>query len=167
MQATAVDLLESNVIKNNPLFLDQIPVLNKRIYMAIKNSTKQPITVVLRQLRKNLMARGFRVIKNPNQADYILQANILKIEKLSGAESSEVVTGCGLFTGDSLSKSYVGLIQKLRYRLIADIQIDDWVRKGSKPNQCYARIDQVSSDCVLPAIGVEHILTEAIMVFFK
>ena len=179
---------QANTEISSSIFLDQVPAARKAIYVVVKNSSNKFIGI-MRQLRKTLLARGYRVIKNPNQADYILQTNILKVAKMDDALSLEaLVAGYGSSVVEFYNPLVNSLHKDLNYRVIADVQIDEWLGKGLKIKprlatknntninffqtgraqrqyQSYqarivTSIDEVSSSCAQVLFRVERVLVE-------
>lgn len=177
------------------IFFDQMPDPQKSIYVVVKDNSNKFIGI-MPKLRKILRARGYRVIKNPNKADYILQTDILRFEKMSDAVSQEVlVAGYGSSIIDALGISPDLLINDVNYRVIADVQIDEWVGKGLRTNLCLSTendievsdsqtsrtqrqyqchqariitsIDQASSNCVQVLSKIEQTLVEVLMEYFN
>lgn len=106
-------------------------------------------------LTQSLTANGYRVVTNPNQAHYLIQANILKVGKMSRSASQNALGGgygsalAGAGTGAALgafgnSKTMLAggivggvvglaadsLIKEVNYTVITDVQISERVGKG-------------------------------------
>ena len=155
--------LEVSTKQSQTIFLDPIPNSERKIYVDIRNTSDQDLDIAP-QIKEALKARGYRVVSNPGQAHYMLQANILKIGKMSisaarealGAGYGSVLGGAlagagavGSFTnsassvvGGTLVGGVVGmaadsLIKDVNFTMITDVQISERVGKGVKVQEEY------------------------------
>ncbi len=107
------------------------------------------------------MKHDYTVVNNPSSAHYLLQANVLKVGKMSVAASQSALgggygsviagavagtaagsltqTGTGMIAG-GLTGGLVGLaadslVKDVNYTMITDIQISEKVGKGVKVNE--------------------------------
>ena len=84
--------LETSTKLSETVFLNPVSDAEKTVYVAVKNTSDQDIQIepALKTLFK---AHGYRVVGVPNQAHYLLQANILKVGKMSIAASQSALGG--------------------------------------------------------------------------
>ena len=69
------------------------PSSNKNVYLQIRNATQYSMDVEL-GIKNILLSKGYVVVSSPEKANYWLQANILKVEKLNlKDESSQATSG--------------------------------------------------------------------------
>lgn len=147
--------LESNTRLSQTLFLDPVPQNQKTIYLSVRNTSNESININ-KPLVTALSERGYRVVTNPNGAHYLLQANILKVAKMSRSASSKMLGGgfgstlvgagagasLGALTGNSnamiaggLAGGVIGLaadslVKEVNYTMVTDVQISERVAKG-------------------------------------
>jgi hypothetical protein len=146
--------LESNSKLSRTIFLDPVAPSQKTIFIAVKNTSGETLDIK-NPLAQALTANGYRVINNPNQAHYMIQANIKMIGKMSRSASKNSLGGgygsalAGAGTGAALgafgnSKTMLAggiaggivgiaadsLVKKVNYTVITDVQISERVGKG-------------------------------------
>ena len=135
--------------------------------MAVKNTTDESLTLD-KALTEAFEEKGYRVVSNPNKAHYWLQANILKVGKMSQSASELALGGgygsvlMGAGTGAALGSltSYqrgalVGgvaggvlglasdsLVKNVNYTVITDVQISERVGKGVVKESYNANLSQ-------------------------
>ena len=147
--------LEANTKLSKTIFLDPVAQSQKTIFVAIKNTSEEHLEL-MKPLAAALTANGYRVVNNPNQAHYLLQANILKVGKMSRSASQNALGGgygsalAGAATGAALgsfgnSNTMLGggiagglvglaadsLVKDVNYTVITDVQISERVGKGA------------------------------------
>lgn len=147
--------LEANTKLSKTIFLDPVAPSQKTIFVAIKNTSEERLEL-MKPLAEALTANGYRVVNNPNQAHYLLQANVLKVGKMSRSASQNALGGgygsalAGAGTGAALgafgnSKTMLAggiaggivglaadsLVKEVNYTVITDVQISERVGKGA------------------------------------
>lgn len=147
--------LETNSKLSKTIFLDPVAANQKTIFVAIKNTSEERLDL-MKPLAAALTANGYRVVNNPNQAHYLLQANILKVGKMSRSASQNALGGgygsalAGAATGAAIgsfgnSNTMIGggiagglvglaadsLVKDVNYTVITDVQISERVGKGA------------------------------------
>jgi len=149
--------LESQTRLSKTIFLDPVSPQQKTIFIAVKNTSDLEMDIN-HPLADALRAHGYKVMNDPSKAHYLLQANILKIGKMSVAASQNAlgggygsalaggVTGAtiGAFSGNStttlaggLAGGVIGLaadslVKDVNYTMITDVQISERVGHGVK-----------------------------------
>lgn len=150
--------LEVNTKQSHTIFLDPVHPSEKTIYLSLKNTSDQDIELTP-QLKEALRDKGYRLLNNHQQAHYLLQANILKVGKMSisaaqaalgggygsalaGGVAATAATSAFTNSGDAmlvggLIGGVVGLaadslIKDVNYSMITDVQISERVGKGIK-----------------------------------
>lgn len=139
------------------IFLDPVAPNQKTIFIAVKNTSQERLDLA-KPLADSLRAQGYQVVYNPKNAHYLLQANILKVGKMSVAASQTALGGgfgsalAGAGTGAALGAlSHNGntilagglaggviglaadsLVKDVNYTLITDVQISERAGKGAK-----------------------------------
>jgi hypothetical protein len=152
--------LQISTKQSETIFLDPVSSAQKTVYVSVKNTSDEEIDIAP-QLKTALSSHGYKVINNPNSAHYLLQANVLKVGKMSVAASQSALgggygsaiagavagTAAGSFTQSStgmiaggLAGGVIGLaadslVKDVNYTMITDVQISERVGKGIKVNE--------------------------------
>lgn len=147
--------LETNTKLSQTVFLDPVAPTQKTIYIAIKNTSEETLSID-KSLAQALTEHGYRVVSNPSKAHYMLQANVLKVGKMSVSASQSALGGgfgsalagagtgaaLGALSGQSnsilvggLAGGVVGLaadslVKAVNYTMITDVQISEKVGQG-------------------------------------
>lgn len=152
--------LQVSTKQSETIFLDPVSSAQKTVYVSVKNTSDEDVDIAP-QLKTALSSHGYKVINNPNSAHYLLQANVLKIGKMSVAASQSALgggygsaiagavagTAAGSLTASStgmiaggLAGGVIGLaadslVKDVNYTMITDVQISERVGKGVKVNE--------------------------------
>lgn len=152
--------LQVSTKQSETIFLDPVSNAQKTVYVSVKNTSDEEIDIAP-QLKTALSSHGYKVINNPNSAHYLLQANVLKVGKMSVAASQSALgggygsaiagavagTAAGSLTASStgmiaggLAGGVIGmaadsLVKDVNYTMITDVQISERVGKGVKVNE--------------------------------
>lgn len=139
---------------SSTVFLDPISSDKRTVYLQIRNTSDKPELNLCHQIAEAIEAKGYRITSSPEQAHYLLQANVLQVGKsdlraaeyaldqgfgaaLSGAaigaaagslghhHSDHAVMG-GL-VGAAVATMADAMIEDVLYCAIADIQISERV----------------------------------------
>ena len=84
--------LQVSTKQSETIFLDPVSSAQKTVYVSVKNTSDEEIDIAP-QLKTALSSHGYKVINNPNAAHYLLQANVLKVGKMSIAASQSALGG--------------------------------------------------------------------------
>lgn len=148
--------LETSTKLSKTIFLDPVAPAQKTVFISVKNTSEEEFAME-RPLAQALKDHGYRVVNNPAQAHYLIQANILKVGKMSVSASKNALGGgygsalagasvgaaLGSFgttntmIGGGLAGGLVGLaadslVKDVNYTVITDVQISERVGKGVK-----------------------------------
>jgi hypothetical protein len=146
--------LEANTKLSKTIFLDPVAPSQKTVFVSVKNTSQEALAIE-RPLAQALIDQGYRVVTNPAKAHYMIQANILKVGKMSRAASENALGGgygsalAGAATGAALgsfgnSNTLMGggiagglvglaadsLVKDVNYTVVTDVQISERVEKG-------------------------------------
>lgn len=77
------------------IFLDPVVADERTVYVDVRNTSDQPGLDIAPQVRAAVEARGYRVVEDPSQARFVLQANVLQAGR-SSPTAGEVGSGDGL-----------------------------------------------------------------------
>lgn len=163
--------LSTDTKLSKTIFLDPVPSNQKSVFIAVKNTSQEQLDFS-KPLARALKAQGYQVMTSPERAHYLLQANILKVGKMSQSASQTALGGgfgsalAGAGTGaalgaltDSGHNVLVGglaggvvglaadsLIKNVNYTVVADIQLSERVGKGVKVSEQFnSSLDNGSS----------------------
>lgn len=149
--------LETKTNLSRTIFLDPVSNKQKSVFISVKNTSDQEIDIS-RRLSNSFKNKGYVVSKTPSAAHYLLQANILKVGKMSVSASQNALGGgygsalaggaSGLVLGALTQNSsamlaggvaggLVGLaadtlVKDVNYSMVTDVQISERVGKDVK-----------------------------------
>lgn len=149
--------LEVSTKQSETVFLDPVSKAQKTVYVSVKNTSDENVNIAP-QLKSTLMSQGYKVVSSPNQAHYLLQANVLKVGKMSKSASESALgggygstiagavagTALGSFSNSSngmlaggIAGGVIGLaadslVKAVNYTMITDVQISERVAKGAR-----------------------------------
>ena len=147
---------KSNLSKS--IFLDPVSSEQKTIHVSVKNTSGQSLSVAP-QLKMALAEHGYRVVNNPSDAHYLLQANVMSVGKMSLASSQLVLkdgygtavggaggaalgalSGFANAAGGKLAGSLVGaaadtVVGNVKHTMVTDVRISE--RKNNNNYQRY------------------------------
>ena len=149
--------LETSTKLSETVFLDPVSNSQKTIYVSVKNTSDQVI-LLAPKLKASFREHGYRVVNQVEDAHYLLQANILKVGKMSVAANQSALgggfgsalaggavgAGIGSLThntntmiGGGIAGGLVGLaadalVKNVNYTMVTDIQISERVGHGVK-----------------------------------
>ena len=152
--------LQVSTKQSETVFLDPVSKDKKTIFVSVKNTSDEELDITP-QLKTALNAHGYKVVNNPSSAHYLLQANVLKVGKMSLAASQTALgggygsaiagavagTAAGSFTNSGagmiaggLAGGVIGLaadslVKDVNYTMITDVQISERVGRGVKVNE--------------------------------
>lgn len=159
--------MEVKTHMSESIFLDPVPEAAKTVYISARNTSDHPEVDLRNGLTQAIMARGYRVVTDPNRAHFMLRLNILQAgkvdpkqkdqlllakygEPLLGGAAAAGITGAlgggaGAMTGVGLGVGVASflaneLIQDETYSLIVDIQLSERPLSGKKVHQSTASI---------------------------
>ena len=154
--------LDVHTHMSETVFLDPVPETQKTIYLGVRNTSDYPDIDFRAPLANALSQRGYVIVTDPDQAHYLLQANVLQAGKLQPGQENQLISGgfggpllagavagglTGGFTGNSNAGLGVGLgvaaatalfnyaYQDVTYAVTVDIQLSERPAHGAKVHQ--------------------------------
>jgi hypothetical protein len=87
------------------IFLDPTSDANKTIFVQVRNTSDQPAFDIASDVTAAIVAKGYRVVSDPDKAHFILQANILQVGKADPSVAQ--LQGFGAY-GSTLNAALLG-----------------------------------------------------------
>lgn len=161
--------LDTQTKMSDTIFLDPVGSSQKTVHVSVHNTSDKRVSIE-RALKSSLQQHGYRVVSNPNKAHYLLQANILKVGKMSRSASQSVIgggygsalvgTGAGVavgalsnnadmalaggLVGGALSLAADSLVKDVNFAMITDLQISERTR-GPIKQQSHSQLSNGSA----------------------
>ncbi len=150
--------LVTNTQQSKTIFLEPVASHQKTIFVSVKNNSEEDIHFAP-ALKKSLEHKGYKILKLPTDAHYILQANVLRVGKMSAAASQSALGGgfgsviagasAGTAIGALASQSTTGmlagglsggvvglaadaLVKDVSYAMVTDVLISEHQAKDLK-----------------------------------
>jgi outer membrane lipoprotein SlyB len=157
---------------SNTIFLDPVADNQKTIFLQIRNTSDKPEFSITNEIKEKMIAKGYKVVNDPDKAHYILQANILQVGKTSQTAAEKSLMGgygdamagavAGAFlggrngsTGGAVAGGLIGagiafvansMVEDVYYSITTDLQISEKAKKGVKvTNQSNQNLAQGNS----------------------
>ncbi|MDN5942345.1 MAG: complement resistance protein TraT, partial [Nitrospira sp.] len=92
------NIIRTGLMNSNTIFLD--PNTSRTVYTQLRNASENQ-QVTLNELNTKLTAKGYQLIKDPEQANYWIQAKIIYCHKAAEGVSPESVAKAGAGAGIS------------------------------------------------------------------
>lgn len=103
--AVAKRELDVQTKMTDTIFLDPVSADRRTVFVQVRNTSDRPDFVVEPAIRSRIEAAGYRIVDDPDQAQYMLQANVLQAGRSS--ETAADAAGEGGF-GSAVSGAAVG-----------------------------------------------------------
>ena len=72
------NIIRSGLMNSNTVFLD--PSMNRTAYLQLRNTSENQ-TVMLNEVQSKLTTKGYQLTKDPEQANYWIQAKVIYCHK--------------------------------------------------------------------------------------
>lgn len=144
------------------IFLDPVKESERTILVQVRNTSDQQSLDVAPELKNAVAAKGYRIVTDPDQAHYMLQANVLYVGKVSptaaqtalhggyggalgagmGVAAAAYATGHGNDRG-LVAAGLIGMlgdtvanamVKDVYYSVVTDIQLKERARSGTMVN---------------------------------
>lgn len=137
--------LEVQTKMSDSIFLEPVSIDKQIVYVKIRNTTDKEVNVE-EQIKSTLTSKGFKVVSNPDEAYFMIQANILQIGKTDETDSDSALqsgfgggllgAGVSAATGGRGNNIGVGaavgavagllantMVKDISYSMITDVEI--------------------------------------------
>lgn len=144
------------------VFLDPVAPAQQTVYVQVRNTSDKELALN-ESIRSAIESRGYRVVRDPNQAHYMLQASVLQVGKMDPSAASRAlaagyggaidgaaigvlaaastnntsaqgVGGFGLL-GAAIGTVANATVKDVTYTIITDLQISERAPEGVKVQQ--------------------------------
>ena len=105
MTASAGNIKDTDLIASNTIFLD--PNTNRTVYTQLRNASENQ-QVTLNGLNTKLTTKGYQLVKDPEQANYWIQAKVIYCHKAAEGVTPETVAKAGAGAGISSGSTTIG-----------------------------------------------------------
>ena len=144
--------LEVQTKMSDTVFLDPVEDSKKTVILQVRNTTDKSGLQVESNIRSAIESKGYRIVNNPKNANFMIQANILQVGKSTMEDPFQALTGgygsglAGFATGATLGgalggsgKSMLGAgllvgageaildaaVEVVNFTMITDLQISE------------------------------------------
>jgi hypothetical protein len=159
--ATATGLgkrnLEVQTKMTDTIFLEPVSPQDRTIFVQVRNTSDQADFDIAEAVKVSIAGRGYRVVERPEQAHYLLQANVLQVGRASPTAAEQTFAGgfggtliggavgaagariasddpraliAGGLVGAATSGIADSLIEDVTYTIITDVQISERAGEG-------------------------------------
>jgi Enterobacterial TraT complement resistance protein len=159
--ATATGLgkrnLEVQTKMTDTIFLEPVSPQDRTIFVQVRNTSDQADFDIAEAVKASIAGRGYRVVERPEQAHYLLQANVLQVGRASPTAAEQTFAGgfggtliggavgaagariasddpraliAGGLVGAATSSIADSLIEDVTYTIITDVQISERAGEG-------------------------------------
>lgn len=141
---------------SSTIFLEPVSPKERIIFIDVRNTTDKEISISS-VIKQSIQSRGYKITDDPAKANFMLQANVLKIGKTdlrssqnslsagfggalvgmavaSNSHSGRSVAGAGLF-GALIGMAADAMVEDVMFNMITDLQIRERPRNGEMITQ--------------------------------
>lgn len=137
---------------SDTIWLEPVAPAQKTVFVEIRNTTGKNLNID-QKIKTTLVSKGYKIVEDPSQAKYWLQANILKVDKINLTEDNQggfsdavLAGGVGAFLGGQrsggvytavgwgLAASAIAtvadaLVKDIKYAMVTDVLITEKTEK--------------------------------------
>lgn len=137
---------------SDTVFLDPVADEKRTVYVQVRNTSDKPGLSLEPAIVAAVTGKGYRVVRDPDQANFLLQANVLQVGESDQREAENTlgrgfgaaavggvignqIGGGGGQKAATVAGALIGLaadamIKDVHYSIITDIQISERAKKG-------------------------------------
>jgi outer membrane lipoprotein SlyB len=139
------------------IFLDPVPPAERTVFVQVRNTSDKPDFDIEPAVKASVESRGYKVVDDPTQAHYLLQANVLQAGRstdgaaektFAGGFGSTILGGAagagvgrvisddpsviigGALAGAAVSAVADAFVQDVTYSIITDVQVSERATPG-------------------------------------
>jgi hypothetical protein len=80
---------------SDTVFLDPTPAAKRTVFVQVRNTSDKPDFDIASDVASAIASKGYQIVNDPDQAQFILQANILQVGKVAPTAANEAFGGYG------------------------------------------------------------------------
>jgi hypothetical protein len=149
--------LEVQTKMTDTIFLEPVSPHDRTILVEVRNTSDQPDFDLQNAVKASIAERGYRLVDRPEEAHYLLQANVLQVGRTSPTAAEQTFAGgfggtliggvtgvagariasddtraliAGGLVGAATSSVVDALIEDVTYTIITDVQISERAGEG-------------------------------------
>jgi Enterobacterial TraT complement resistance protein len=149
--------LEVQTKMTDTIFLEPVSPHDRTILVEVRNTSDQPDFDIQNAVKASIAERGYRLVDRPEEAHYLLQANVLQVGRTSPTAAEQTFAGgfggtliggaagvagariasddtraliAGGLVGAATSSVVDALIEDVTYTIITDVQISERAGEG-------------------------------------
>jgi hypothetical protein len=149
--------LEVQTRMTDTIFLEPVSPHDRTVLVQVRNTSDQADFDIGEAVKASIAARGYRIVDRPEEAHYLLQANVLQVGQVSPTAADETFAGgfggtliggavgvagariasddpraliAGGLAGAATSSVVDALIEDVTYTVITDVQISERAGEG-------------------------------------
>jgi Enterobacterial TraT complement resistance protein len=149
--------LEVQTKMTDTIFLEPVSPPDRTILVQVRNTSDQPDFDIQNAVKASIAERGYRLVDRPEEAHYLLQANVLQVGRTSPTAAEQTFAGgfggtliggaagvagariasddtrtliAGGLVGAATSSVVDALIEDVTYTIITDVQISERAGEG-------------------------------------
>jgi Enterobacterial TraT complement resistance protein len=149
--------LEVQTRMTDTIFLEPVSPHDRTVLVQIRNTSDRADFDIGEAVKASIAARGYRVVERPEEAHYLLQANVLQVGRTSPTAADQTFAGgfggtliggavgvagariasddpraliAGGLAGAATSSVVDALIEDVTYTIITDVQISERAGEG-------------------------------------
>jgi outer membrane lipoprotein SlyB len=139
------------------VFLDPVPPADRTVFVQVRNTSDKPDFDIEPAVKSSIESRGYKVVDDPTQAHYLLQANVLQVgltnessadKTFAGGYGGTILGGAagagvgrvisddpaviigGVLAGAATSAVADAFVRDVTYSIISDVQVSERAPKG-------------------------------------
>ncbi len=149
--------LEVQTKMTDTIFLEPVPSSDRTVLVQIRNTSDRVEFDIAEAVKASIAARGYRIVDRPEQAHFLLQANVLQVGEESPTAAEQTFAGgfggtliggavgaagarvasddtrmliAGGLVGAATSSVVDALVEDVTYTVITDVQISERAGQG-------------------------------------
>jgi outer membrane lipoprotein SlyB len=149
--------LEVQTKMTDTIFLEPVPSSDRTVLVQIRNTSDRVEFDIAEAVKASIAARGYRLVDRPEQAHFLLQANVLQVGEESPTAAEQTFAGgfggtliggavgaagarvasddtrmliAGGLVGAATSSVVDALVEDVTYTVITDVQISERAGQG-------------------------------------
>lgn len=99
--------LETQTKVSDSVFLEPMGGKDKTVYVKIRNTSSRKNLHLADQVENELQQKGYKIVQDPDKANYMLQANVLNVSRVNNKRADDVLANG---YGGSVSGGAIGAV---------------------------------------------------------